>query len=1013
MRRLVRMGTVIGSIVLLPAGAFAQASITGFVKDTSGAVLPGVSVEAASPVLTERVRTVVTDGTGQYRVVDLPPGSYMVTFTLPGFSVVKREGIMLEGTFTATVNADLRVGGLAETVTVTGESPIVDVQSARRQQVIDGQVLQSLPTSRSYNNVLQLVPAVTPADGGQVQLRPNMILFSAHGGNSEDGRLMVNGINVGSSRGGSGVANYVADLQGAAEVTFQVSGNLGEAESGGPQMGIVPRTGGNRTTGTVFVTGVNQRMQGSNWTDALRQAGLTAPAKVLRLYDVQASIGGPIRKDRLWYYFNWRDVGSADAVAGVFANKNAGDPAKWTYEPDYSRQARNDVSRRITALRTTIQGTSRNKFDVYFDNQPFCNGSGWTPQDEACRKAKDDEWIQGGSTGPTPSFGPGPSSPETGDYNNNGTLIRQFTWQSPVTNRLLLDARAGAYTSRFGQTERPGNPTRGLVRVSEQGGLFPLMKYRSSNWPGGALGAYTWNASATYVTGAHNLKFGYQGARYQDDFETTTIQYNDQRLAYRFNNAVPNQITQAAGPWTTRARTRSNAFYGQEQWTYRRLTLQGAMRFDRAWSFFPQQQIDRDVFIPNTIIVPEAQGVTGYNDVTARTGFAYDVFGNGRTSLKVNVGKYLWPASNSGRYTAINPSSRLVTSVTRGWIDANRDYIPQCDLLNPAINGECGAWDDQNFGRERPATAYDQAIRGGWGIRPSDWQFGASVQHELLPRTSVEVGYYRRWWQHYSDATDNLLVSAAEFDSFSITAPMDPRLPGGGGYVVGGLYDVTPVKFGLNNSIVEATDAYSKDVRYWDGIDVNINARLKNGVTLQGGTSTGRLVTDLCGVRAQVPEFTPPSATLASSLLNPYCRTVEPFLTQVRAIGSYVIPRVDVQVAATFQSRPGVSLAANLVVPNATARQSLGRNLAGGVQNVTVNLIEPNTMFGDRLNQLDLRIGKILRFARTRTNLAVDIVNALNSSAVLTYNNTFNATWPTPASVLTARVARLSVQFDF
>ena len=256
MRRLVRMATVIASIVLLPAGAFAQASITGFVKDTSGAVLPGVSVEAASPVLTERVRTVVTDGTGQYRVVDLPPGSYMVTFTLPGFSVVKREGIMLEGTFTATVNADLRVGGLAETVTVTGESPIVDVQSARRQQVIDGQVLQSLPTSRSYNNVLQLVSAVTPADGGQVQLRPNMILFSAHGGNSEDGRLTVNGINVGSSRGGSGVANYVADLQGAAEVTFQVSGNLGEAESGGPQMGIVPRTGGNRTTGTVFVTGV-------------------------------------------------------------------------------------------------------------------------------------------------------------------------------------------------------------------------------------------------------------------------------------------------------------------------------------------------------------------------------------------------------------------------------------------------------------------------------------------------------------------------------------------------------------------------------------------------------------------------------------------------------------------------------------------------------------------------------------------------------------------------------------
>jgi hypothetical protein len=1016
MQRVVTMARAFAFVLLLPAPAFAQASITGVVRDASGGLLPGVTVEAASPALTERVRAVQTDGTGQYRIVDLPPGSYTLTFNLTGFAPVHREGILLTGTFTATVNAELRIGALAETVTVTGESPIVDVQSARRQQVIDGQVLQSLPTSRSYNNVLQLVPAVTPADSGQVQLRPTMILFSAHGGNSEDGRLTVNGINVGSSRGGSGVANYVADLQGAAEVTFQISGNLGEAESGGPQMGIVPRTGSNRLTGTFFVTGVNRRMQGSNWTEALRRAGLTAPAKVLRLYDIQGSVGGPIRKDRLWYYFNWRDVGSADAVAGVFANKNAGDPTKWTYEPDYSRQARNDVSRRITALRTTIQATSRNKFDVYLDNQPFCNGSGWTPQDEACRRSKDGEWIQGGSTGPTPSFGPGPSSPETGDYNHNGTLVRQLAWQSPVTSRLLLDARWGAYTSRFGQTERPGNPTRGLVRVLEQGGQFPLMKYRSSNWPGGTLGAFTWNTSVTYVTGAHSLKLGYQGAFYRDDFETTTIQYNDRRLAYRFNNVVPNQITQATGPWTTRVRTRSNAFYGQEQWTHGRLTLQGALRFDRAWSVFPEQRIDRDVFVPNPIVVAAADGVTGYNDFTTRTGFAYDLFGDGKTSLKVNVGKYLWPASNSGRYTATNPATRLVTSVTRGWNDANRDYIPQCDLSSPAGNGECGAWDDQNFGRERPGTAYDPAILGGWGVRPSDWQFGASVQRELLPRTSVEVGYYRRWWQHYSDATDNLLVSAADFDRFAITAPSDPRLPDGGGYVVDGLYDINPnVPFGLNRSVVKATDSYSGDVRYWDGVDVSINARLTNGLALQGGTSTGRLASDLCGARSQVPEFTQPNAAtgLASSLLNPYCRTVEPFLTQVRAIGSYVIPRVDVQVAGTFQSRPGVSLAANLVVPNAVARQSLGRNLSGNVQNVTVNLLAPNTMFGDRLNQLDVRIAKILRFSKARTNLAVDIVNALNSSAVLTYNNTFNATWPTPATVLTARLARLSVQFDF
>ena len=161
MRGLVRTLVVLTAVLLAPAAAsHAQATIAGVVKDASGAVLPGVTVEAASPALTEKVRSVVTDGTGQYRIVALPPGTYTVTFTLPGFNVVKREGIELTGTLTAAIDADLRVGALEETVTVTGETPIVDVQSARRQQVIDGDVLQAIPTSRSYNNVLQLVPGV-------------------------------------------------------------------------------------------------------------------------------------------------------------------------------------------------------------------------------------------------------------------------------------------------------------------------------------------------------------------------------------------------------------------------------------------------------------------------------------------------------------------------------------------------------------------------------------------------------------------------------------------------------------------------------------------------------------------------------------------------------------------------------------------------------------------------------------------------------------------------------------
>ena len=175
MRGLVRTFVVLSAVLLVPASSFAQqASIAGVVKDASGAVLPGVSVEATSSVLTEKVRAVVTDGTGQYRIVELPPGTSSLTFTLQGFNVVKREGVMLTGSLTAAIDVELRVGELQETVTVTGESPIVDVQSARRQQVIDGDVLNAIPTSRSYNNVLQLVPGVVAGDG-QVQLRPTML----------------------------------------------------------------------------------------------------------------------------------------------------------------------------------------------------------------------------------------------------------------------------------------------------------------------------------------------------------------------------------------------------------------------------------------------------------------------------------------------------------------------------------------------------------------------------------------------------------------------------------------------------------------------------------------------------------------------------------------------------------------------------------------------------------------------------------------------------------------------
>jgi hypothetical protein len=552
------------------------------------------------------------------------------------------------------------------------------------------------------------------------------------------------------------------------------------------------------------------------------------------------------------------------------------------------------------------------------------------------------------------------------------------------------------------------------------------LKYRSSNWPTGYIFAHTWNASASYVTGSHNMKFGYQGAFHRDDDNLFDIITNSQNTTYRFGAGinpvtglpqgygVPNQVTIQAGQWTRKVRTEYAAFYAQDQWTLGRMTLQGALRFDRAWSSFPEQVIPQNLYWPQTFTIPAARGVDAYLDLSPRIGWAYDVFGTGKTSIKANIGRYLHPASNSGRFDASNPAARVVTLAARPWTDANGNYRVDCNLLDATVQdlrasgGDLCGQGDPNYGRNRAVTTLDPSILGGWRARPNDWQLGLSVQHEIIPRVSAEVGYYRRWWPIYdaADVTDNIVVAPGDFGTFSVTAPSDPRLPNGGGYQVPGLYNITAAAAArASTNVRSAANSFGDYQRYWDGFDVTFQARLLNGLNIQGGTSTGRLVEDVCDVKPQAPEF---------RTLDPYCRQVEPLLTTYKANASYLVPRVDVQVSGTFSSRPGVSLSATAIYQpsDPTIVATLGRPLAA-VANVTVPLIAPNTMFGDRIDQVDLRIGKNLRSGRTRTNLALDVVNLFNSNDNLAYTPLFNATWPTPTTVLLPRIFRVNATVDF
>ncbi len=1011
-------------LVAMPSLALAQAVIAGSVKDTSGAVLPGVGVEAASPELIEKVRTAVTDGSGQYRIEDLRPGIYTVTFSLQGFQTLKREGIELTGSLVATINVELRVGTVAETVTVSGESPIVNIQSAQREVTLNNDVLKAIPTVRSYNAMVSVVPGVN-TNLNDVVTATATTQFPIHGGRNNEGRLMIDGLNIGNPPGGNQPTSYIADVGNAQEVTFTTAGGLGESETAGLVMNVVPKTGGNTKSGALFMSFTGEKFNGDNTSDI---PGLAAPTPLSKVYDVNGSFGGPIVKDKVWYFVNGRTQGSTRIIANIYYNQNVGDPTKWLYLPDTTRPAYNDRTSENISGRVTWQISRRNKVGVFWDEQANCRT------------------CTGLTTGITD---PPRVAPEARGLSQTMPLrVPQLTWSSPYTNKLLFDAGWGGIYYGWGNFERNPNPTHDLIDVVEQcaapitatnktgcdaNGGIPGLVYRSQDWGQNYAGSYAWRASATYVTGRQSLKVGYQG-NYMSDIRTWYT--NSQDLAYQFNNGVPNRLTESISPWVNNGLGAWHAVFVQDQFTSGRLTLQGALRFDHSSSWFPQQQEGPSKFLPTPLVIPETPGVTGYKDITPRMGLAYDVFGSGRTSFKFNLGKYLEGMGISNNWANSNPTLRLPCTtgpfgpcgVTRSWTDSNHNFVPDCNLSNPnaqdlrASGGDvCGAISNQAFGTATLTNNFDPALLTGWGVRSSDWTLGAAVQQQILPRASIEVAYTRRWFNGFT-VLDNQLTTASDYTQYNITAPSDPRLPGGGGYVVSGLYDVVPSLFGrLSNYVTDAKN-YGKWTNNFNGVDVTLNVRTRAGWTFQGGTSTGQSAGDACSVRAGLPELSanlvqglPGLSTSPVNMLNPYCHVDYGWLTQLRALSSYIVPKIDVQLSGVFQSKPGALLAANYAVPSTVIAQALGRPPAGNPANVTINILPPGQMYGDRINELDFRAAKVLRFGRTRTMVGVDLYNALNSSAVLTYNNAFvpGGTWLQPQTILTARLIKFSGEITF
>src|SRR5688572_21650654 len=506
------------AVLLIPATAFAQATLTGTVRDSSGGVLPGVTVEAASPALIEKVRSAATDDTGQFGIVDLRPGTYTLTATLPGFVTVRRAEVELSGSQTLTIPIEMRVGGLEETITVTGETPVVDVQSARRELVLNADVVQAIPATRAAGALLNATPGVNVSDSG-LAMSPTMTSFSARSSGANagsvggEGRYTVNGMTVSAARSG-GHSSYVYDTVNTDEVSVTVGGGLGETDIGGPVMNIIPRSGGNNFSGSAFTSLAGDWSRGDNLTSEIQalNPNLQQTPGIINAYDSSISFGGPIKRDRLWFYGSFRDLSTQTAMEGINANANAGDPSRWDWV-GAPIEARLVQDRRMIIGRMTGQ-FERHRIRFNSEYQHRCEGTPLRVETQGCHNRGVD-WVGlGNNTGTQMS--PEATSTAARGYFDVPFYMNQFSWSLPATNRLLIEAGYQPYRFEpiFGQPS-PDAIT-GVIPVTEQSNAInpatglpfaPVANYRYravESWGPAKASTDDVQANVSYVTGAHS-----------------------------------------------------------------------------------------------------------------------------------------------------------------------------------------------------------------------------------------------------------------------------------------------------------------------------------------------------------------------------------------------------------------------------------------------------------------------------------------------------------------------------
>jgi hypothetical protein len=1021
------------SIALVP-DSLAQSAFTGTVKDQSGAVLPGVTVEASSPALIEKLRSAVTDERGTYKIIDVRPGNYNVTFTLPGFKTVKHE-VELQSDFTATINAEMTVGAIEDSITVAAEAPLVDTQTNFKAQVLQRDVLDIVPTAHTIQSVGQLVVGVNlnaPDVGGSRAMQQTY--FSVHGAGVAQTSVLMDGMIINGLQGDGAVQSYMNDA-GNEQMVFQTGGGTADSPTGGLKLNMAPKEGGNSFHGSFFAGFESSSLESGNLSPFLASHGVRVLDKVGTYRDINPTLGGPILKDKLWFFGSTRFFTVNKPVASTFYVPPGRSYADCNNGVIACKQGVNEQQINSALLRLTWQVSPRNKLSAYMDR---------------IFKTRDHDVLAGDDAA-------------TAGFYWNSPIYETSTvrWTSTVSSRLLVEGGYSSNIERYNNLYEPG------VRKP----------YGSPEWYAGALhrdtalgtrtnaktfeyGSYpdrhNAQAAASYVRGGHNIKVGFQNS--WGGYNQTASANAD--LYQQYLNGVPSTVVILATPARWKERLNANlGIYAQDAWTIKRMTVTYGLR----WEYVSEQVSGQ----------PAQQGrfarIPAFGDIhmpiwrtfSPRMAVVYDLFGNSKTAIRFGFNRFE-AAAATGIASLYNPANVQFVQSTITWrpspLDPNPDvahgelgcvYVappnpttPDCEINLAQL--------PKNFGTVSLSTI-DPHIK-----RPYSLSYNLGVTHELFRGVAVTAEWFHTDLKNILERNNVLRPGA-------LTGPSSVSNPNYRAVTVFSPIDGTPIAVydpvsAAVQQAVANVDTNDPNLRQsYNGFEFNFNARLQHGITLFGGSFTDRTITNTCSAATTNPNFL---------LFCDGAKNGIPWRTQFKLAGTYPLPWWGLQLSGSLQALPGYffngGIPTNAYLPlqqggfstdtspsldnpsgantvfsvtpgtrytscpgnSAAAGCAVGALVIPGMNQGSLNipLIAPASELTPRNTQVDFSLRKRINLERFRLEPRIDLFNALNSSDYYTvkslvYNQGLgtspNPTYKAPASILLGRVVRLGFNFDF